>query len=220
MTTDNLESAAIKAAGRAARTSNSQREIPSEITLSNGIVLEVSPMPPMLLNSVMNSVPVPDVPKVWLEDKQREEENPNHPAYIQALQDRQLVIAKATADLIMAACTKVKYVPDGVVGPKDDSWLRLAKMAMIDFNPADEIERYLAWMRVYAVATLDDMNKTQSIPLQLAGISEAEVEEVTESFRSGEERGTDPEPPVEESSPDGDNLREIDSGNRTRARRA
>lgn len=214
------DTASIKLASEALRQDKSQRVIPSEITLSNGIVLNIKPCPPMLLNSVISAVPIPPIPTFFNDDKGREEENPNHPSYIQALQDRNLLISKATSDLLMFACTSIKDIPEGCVGPEDDSWLPLAKMAMIDFDPSDKVERYLAWMRVYAIATVDDMTRTQTLPIQLSGLGEAEVDEVIESFRGGEGEPADQDVPTPEPSSNGDNLHDINPRGRTRTRRA
>lgn len=183
------DSQSIRVASEAFQKAQAQTNVPSELVLSNGIVLKFRPMPPMLLNSITNSIPVPAVPKVWLEDKQREEENPNHPAYLQALQDRQNLITKASMDLIMYACTEVIHVPDNVWGPEDDRWLPIAKIAMMDFDPSDHAQRVLAWFKCYAIATVEDMTQSQMIPLQLAGITEVEVQEAVETFPGSEERG-------------------------------
>lgn len=209
-----LQSEGIKAASKAYQ--YQKNPVPDELTLSNGIRLRIKPIPPMLLNSVANSVPMPKIPKVWIEDKQREEENPNHPDYIQELADRQTKITLATINLIIYACTEVVETPDSVWSLDSDKWIPMVKMAGIDFDPEDEVQRYVTWMRNYAITTIDDLNRVQTVPMQLAGITEAEVSEVMESFRSGEERGTDSELPTGEPSSNGNHVG--DSGPRSRSR--
>src|SRR5688572_31752980 len=54
----------------------------AEFELSNGIVLELRPIPPHLLSAVNGSFQLPDAPKIWIEEKGREEENPNDPNYL------------------------------------------------------------------------------------------------------------------------------------------
>lgn len=210
VTEGELQSTGIKAAAKAANKKSA--EVPTQITLSNGVVLKVKPMPPMLLNSVANSIPEPEVPKVYLEDKGREEPNPNHPAYLRAVSDRAAAISLAMMNLILYACTEVISIPEGVMKVTDDGWLRLAKMAGINFDPDDEVERYIAWLRCYAVQTVGDLNLTQTVPLRLAGITEAEVEEAMESFRGGEGRDADSGLPVEIGSPNGHHLPDSDPG--------
>lgn len=196
----------IRAASAAAKRAESQRNIGSEVSLSNGIKLKFKAIPPMLLNSIGQAIPMPKIPKVWLEDKQREEENPNHPDYIQAIADRNNLVAKATMDLILYACVEVVDVPDGLIKEEDESWHVMARMASIDFNKDDPIERKLAWFRTYAIANMDDMNKVQTVPMMLAGLLEGEVAEAMEGFRGGEERGADSDIPTLEPAQNGNHV--------------
>jgi hypothetical protein len=211
MATENeIQSAAIKAASKAGKSKDSV--IPKRITLSNGIVLKVKPMPPMLLNSVANSIPEPEVPKVFLEDKGREEPNPNHPDYLRAVAERNSTISLATINLILFACTEIIEVPDDVWKLESDDWVPLAKMAKVNFDPKDKTERYLAWLRCYALQTIDDLNQAQMIPLKLSGITEEEVEEAMETFRGGEVGDTDQPISIEIGSSNGDHVSDSDTG--------
>jgi hypothetical protein len=201
-----LESKAIQAASKAL--SRASSEIPTELTLSNGIVLKLKNIPPLLINSVSNSIPEPEIPTVWIEDKEREEPNPNHPAYLAAKLKRDQELTLATINLILYAGTELKSVPKGVSGPDDDDWIPLAKMAGIRFDESNQIERYLAWLRSYALATLNDLEQAQSLPLKLAGITEEEVNAVADSFRSGEGGGADNTVPTEIGSANGNHVQQ------------
>ena len=214
-----LQSLGIKAAGQAAA-NGARREVPKSIKLSNGITLKVKPMPPMLFNSVVNSIPEPEVPKVYMEDKGRDEPNPNHPDYIKAVNERTVAISLATMNLILVACTEIEYLPDGMEGPESDDWPYLAEMAGITFDHSNKHERYLAWLRAYAISTVNDMTQVQTVPLMLAGVSEEEVDTAMDAFRSGEARDSDSGLPDEEHSPDGDNISDISSRPSRRVRRA
>lgn len=214
-----LQGQAIQAASKVMSTSK-KRELPKEIELSNGIVLSVKPMPPMLLNSVANSIPEPEVPKVYLEDKGRDEPNPNHPDYLRAVAERNAKVSLATINCILYACTTLKYVPDGMWKVEDDDWLPLAEMANIPFVTTDKVQRYLAWLRVYAIATVDDLSRVQTVPLMLAGITEEEVDEALSSFRSGEGRDADSGVSAEGVSANGNHVPDADTGPRPRTRRA
>lgn len=215
MTTENeLESAGIKAAAKAAKSQGFK--VPERVTLSNGIELLIKPMPPMLLTAVTTSVPEPPVPMIFLEEKGRDEPNPNHPDYVRAMDERAAVIGLATTNLILYACSSVVSVPEGIYKPEDEGWVKLTEMAGIKFDKDDPAERYLAWLRSYAVATMDDMKMVQNLPLQLAGISEAEVDEVEDSFRGTEERGAVEELPVEVGSENGNHVSSGAARGRTR----
>jgi len=199
-----LESKAIQAASNAYE--DKSFEVPRELVLSNGIILGIKNIPPLLINSVGNSIPEPDMPVTYIEEKDREEPNPNHPAYIRAMEKRDQELNLATINIILYAGTTLKHIPPGVFGPDDDDWIMLAEMAGIKFDPGNKVQRYLAWLRSYALATLKDLEQAQTLPLMLAGVTEPEVEKLSDSFRSGEERGTDS--PVSDAlgSKNGDNV--------------
>lgn len=215
-----LQSQGIRAAGQAAKEQIKVRNAPKTITLSNGIVLRVRSMPPLLFSSVTNSIPEPEVPKVYMEDKGRDEPNPNHPDYVKAMEDRTAAIALATMNLMLVACTSIDSIPEDCESPEDDGWLFQARMAGFEFNPNDRNERYLAWLRAYAIATVGDMQKVQTVPLQLAGVSEQEVDEAMDAFRSGEGRDSDSGVPSEGGSENGDNISELSPRLSRRDRRA
>lgn len=219
MSETQFESEAIRATSKVVKNSRN-REIPKEVVLSNGIVLSVKAMPPMLLNSVANSIPEPVVPKVYIEEKDREEENPNHPSYIKALEDRQTKIGMATNNLILYACTKIKELPEGIPGPDDDTWIPLARMSGLDIDNSDPVQRYVTWLKCVAIENVDDMTKAMQVPIMLAGVSEEEVADVMDSFRSGEGRSTDSELSPEQSSSNGNNVQNITSGGNRASRRA
>lgn len=211
------ESKAIQAAAKAAK--SKALELPTEIRLRNGVLLGIRPMPPLLLNSVANSIPEPEVPVFFNDEKGRDEENPNHPNYVKALEERNREINLATINLILYACTYIKEIPEGVEKPTDEGWHRLARMAGIDFNPEEEAECYLTWLRCM-VETGNDLLKLQTLPLQLAGVTEEEVDDLMESFRSGEERGADNPVPTEVGGTNGNHVQEPSARSRAGNRRA
>lgn len=161
------------------------------VTLSNGIVLRMKPMPPLLLNAIANGIPEPDVPMLYVPEDDRHEANPNDPNYQKALNDRLTNISLRIIDATLSVGTELISVPDNLVKPENDSWLNRIKLAGHIFDKESQEERYLAWLRFYAVETQADLNKINTIPLQLAGLQEAEVEEVINTFRGGEARGND-----------------------------
>lgn len=192
-----------------------------QITLSNGIVLRVKPMPPLLLNAIANSIPEPEVPMWWNEDDQRHEANPNHPEYQKALADRNATIGMRIIDATLSVGTELVAVPGTMIPPESDSWIRRLKLTGQDatFNPEDKEERYLAWLRLYAIETNADLEKVNSIPMQLAGLQEEEVAEAMELFPSGKTRGEDNGVSVENGVRNGHNVQPVAPRTRTRNRR-
>lgn len=180
----------------------------------------MKPMPPLLLNAIANSIPEPEIPMIYIEEDDRHEANPNHPAYQKALLDRANDIGMRIIEATLSIGTELVSVPEGLAKPEDDSWLRRAKIARHEFNQDDTEERYLAWLRFYAAEIQEDLNRINSIPLQLAGIQEVEVEKAIDTFRGGEERGADNGVSGEVSDQNGHNVPVAASGPRTRNRRA
>lgn len=181
----------------------------AEFTLSNGIVLSLKPVPPFLLAAVQSEYQTPDPPSVYMEEKGRDEPNPNDPAYIQTLERLEQQQQLALNSLILAVGTSVKFVPEGYSGPEESTWFEgihyLAKASgvEIDLDAEDEKKRYLLWLRYYALENSDDTILATTLPLQLGGIREGEVSEVLDSFRSLPQRGTDPDSSPEAGSSNG-----------------
>lgn len=174
----------------------------AEFTLSNGIVLTIKSVPPYLAQAVQNEFKMPQPPKVYMEEKGREEENPNDPAFLREINEIAEKQQLATNDLYLAVGTAIKSVPENMFGPDDDGWILQVEFASklvgtdLHIEREDQIKRYLHWLRFYALETGGDIALATSLPIQLAGIREGEVEEVIESFRSLPQRGSDSESPT------------------------
>src|SRR3972149_7775442 len=105
----------------------------NEIALSNGIVLRIKPMPPLLLNDIANSIPEPEMPKIFIEEDNRYEDNPDHPAYIKALNDRANEVGIRTINAIISVGSEVVSIPDGVLRPEDNGWPKRTKFTNYQF---------------------------------------------------------------------------------------
>lgn len=177
--------------------------------LSNGIVLKIKSVPPFLVQAVQNEFKPPTPPKVYIDEKGRDEENPNDPEYLRLLVDLDRQQELAINDLFLAWGTEVLSVPEGYFKPEEDDWMSLVEFAQnitgkeIHIDRNDKVKRYLNWLRFYALETGGDIALATSLPMQLAGIREGEVEEVMESFRSLPERRTDSQTPVEQGNNNG-----------------
>lgn len=171
----------------------------AEFELSNGIVLTLRPIPPLMLQAINQEFNPPPPPKVYMEEKGREEENPNDPAYLKSLEQLASDQDLAINDMILAMGTSVKSIPEGYFGPEDDDWIAPVEFAIslsgreILVNRENKIKRYLHWLRFYAMETGADIALATGLPMQLAGIREGEIEEVIDSFRGLPQRRTDPE---------------------------
>jgi hypothetical protein len=188
----------------------------AEFKLQNGIVLNLRPIPPLLIQAVNQEFHTPDPPKVYMEEKGRDEPNPNDPAYLKELERLAEAQDLAVESLTLAVGTSVKFVPEGMFKPEDDGWIEQIKFANklvgieMQIDEDDPTKRFLYWLRFYAMESASDIALVRGLPTILAGIREGEIEEVLDSFRRLPERGTDP---VSEAEAGGEN------GNRATRRR-
>lgn len=169
----------------------------AEFQLSNGIILRIKSVPPFLYQAVQNEFKAPPPPKVFIEEKGREEENPNDPEYIRLLIELDEQQSLAINDLFLAAGTEIISVPEGYYLPEEDGWIASVEFAQnitgkeLRIDRENPIKRYLHWLRFYALETGADIALATRLPMELGGIREGEVEEVMESFRGLPQRGTD-----------------------------
>lgn len=164
---------------------------PPVVELSNGIRLKARPVPPLLLRQVLLRIPDPPVPTVWDEDREREIPNPDSPAYAEALKARDEAQYMAVADVALMLGTTVDYIPEGLFGPDDEGWVDVLEMLDLQVDMTKHGQRYLAWIRFYALERNEDIALAIAAPLSLIGMTEAEVQSAIESFRSPTGRGTD-----------------------------
>lgn len=182
----------------------------AELTLSNGVVLDFRPVTPSLIGAVRADLEskYPSPPVTYLEAKGRDEPNPNDPAYQEQLRQAMAKTERILNDLVIAAGCDIKHVPEEVATLESDDWLQdprivVARSLGLDFDPGDPIQRKVVWLQYYAVENWADDRLFQSMPGQVAGISEAEVMAALASFRSDAERGADTGPAPEDPSVNG-----------------
>ena len=190
------------------------------IALSNGIVLRVKPVSPLLLRRATIHVADPKVPVVMIEEKGREEENPNDPDYLTAVADARTARGFAAMNVVLATGLAVESIPDGIPRPADDSWLEMLEAAEIEADVATSAKRFRLWCEVVALITPEDFEQVSLVALRLMGLTEEEVSQAVESFRSPEGRGVDPALPAPAHAPDGDRVPAAPRGGRRRDRRA
>lgn len=127
------------------------------VTLSTGVVVELHPVSSSLVEEMKAAIEMPPVPVVWIEEKEREEENPNDPRYIEAVEEVQRKRADSIFD---ALCTFGVELVDGL--PEDDVWLKKLKLLerrgalnLSGFNLEDEFDLEFLYKRYVAVAGTD-----------------------------------------------------------------
>lgn len=169
----------------------------ANFTLVNGIVLKLKPVAPYLLVAVEREFPDPEPPVTWIDEKERNEPNPNHPDHVKALEQNTWKKDLALNNLVLGVGTEFVSAPRGYYGPEEDEWLKVLEVAAsitekpLLFKKDDPTARYIAWLRFYALQSQVDITVVTTLTYQLTGIAEGEVDEILEAFQGGKGRGTD-----------------------------
>lgn len=183
-----VEMRALEAAAQARRDG---QQMPETVELSNGIVFRVKPVPPLAIRQATMRVAKPQVPKVLIKEKDREEENPSDPTYLEEMEAYEEATSLAALDAVLLLGTKVESLPEGIFPDKEDEWVEDLRFLGIEFDTENPRARYLAWLRFYAIGSDEDLVRLLAGPMAMAGVKEGDVAEAVASFRSGTARGTD-----------------------------
>ena len=197
----------------------SEAEKLTQVTLGNGVCLRIKKFPPFLIRQAITQIQKPKPPKIQLEDKDgAEEENPDDPAYQEALEEYELATTEKAIDTMLVAGTEIVSVPDGVY-PLDDvgDWAELLDFLGVTFDRNNKFGLYLTWLKLYVLSDPLDMETLMSALATTIGLSEEEVDQAVESFRSRKVGGSDNGSPPEDSG-HRDNVPTNRSGRRARSR--
>jgi len=163
-------------------------QVDQPVTLSTGVRAYVRPVAASLIDEVTARIRDPDVPTWHNPDKDRDEPNPNDPAYLRGLEDanRQRGIAAIDA-LVMFGVDLV----DGL--PEDDSWLAklryLEKRGHLDlssYDMDDQTDLEFLFKRFVAVASPDI-----ALISMRSGVQGEAVAQAARSFRGDDTRAAD-----------------------------
>lgn len=161
---------------------------PARFRCSSGVVLRLRKIPPFILKEVQASFRPPEVPKVYMDDKETSEENPSDPTYMRALRAYQSALGDALNGVMLVRGTEVESVPDGMPRPEDNSWVD-------DLNDLPGVEngalavpntprrRYYCWLKYVALTDSRDLTGLLRKLSELAGNTlEVDVARAVESF--------------------------------------
>lgn len=127
------------------------------VTLSTGVMVRLHPVSSSLVEEMKNAYEMPPVPVVFIPEKEREEENPNDPKYIDEVERVQSKRADAILDALVTFGVELV---DGL--PEDSSWLKRLKLLerrgnlnLSGFDLDDEFDLEFLYKRFVAVAGTD-----------------------------------------------------------------
>lgn len=167
------------------------------IELSNGIRLRVQRVAPLAIREATLRVEKPRPPKVLIEEKGREEENPADPDYLRELEEYEEATGLAAVNVVLLKGTSIEHVPEGMSRLEDGDWVEDCQFLGIEFDAENPRARYLAWLRFYAICSDADLLAVLGGLRQTSGVREEDVAKAAESFRGGEARGADSGGPPE-----------------------
>lgn len=152
----------------------------NEIVLNDGRKAIARPVSVSLIEAVTAQIKDPDIPMVYIEEKEREVANPDDPTYQRALEEANRKRGSASMDaLIMFGVELV----DGM--PEDDMWLQrlrnFAKHSGLDlseFDLDDPLDKEFVYKRYFAVPTkaLEQISRA-------SGLTNEEVAKQESSFQ-------------------------------------
>lgn len=159
-----------------------------EIIAGTGVKFRIVKVPPMILQEIGKQAMKgkPKIPVVYLEDKDREEENPNDPDYLNALEAWEAETAIRGVDLAIMYGTEVETIPEGIPSVKDDSWIEVVNILDIEV-PKNGKGRYLYWVKFCAAP--DDLENIVTAVSRVIGVTEQDVADSAELFRGKTKRG-------------------------------
>lgn len=164
----------------------------NHIRLSTGVVLRKKVYSKLLLKRVHDQFPSPKPPRVFLEEKGREEENPNDPAYLEAVERHASDLGERMIDAAIIKGTEIVSVPDGFSRPEDTEWQE-ENAAMSIEVPQSRAMRYLFWVKYEAAPADDDMVKLLRELLSMHGVTEEAVATEMDKFPGETARSEDPQ---------------------------
>lgn len=126
------------------------------VALSTGYHARVRPVAAGLIDQVVASVPLPKVPVVFVEEKQRNEPNPLDPDYIEALANAEQERTAAVIDAFIMFGYEITDMPDVSEWlPKLKMLERMKRLDLTQYDLNDELDRAYLFKRYIAVASAD-----------------------------------------------------------------
>lgn len=158
-------------------------------TLRSGVVLSLRKVSPVMVGKGLQQLVEPEVPQVYIEDKETYEENPGDPDYLKAKQAYILKRGAFMQDVYLGRGTELKHLPDSVAGPETDDWIYDAEFLGIKVtNRESKLARYIQWL-YFMLDTIEELQcLVQAAQAYNGLISEEEVLKEMYFFRHPEER--------------------------------
>lgn len=175
--------------GAVAATTAPISKIERRITLASGITFELRPVAGLLIRQAVANIPKPK-PPMHIDEARGGRETPNfdHPEYLAAVDIYNAATENAAMDVMLLRGTKlIEPLPDGIEGPQGNDWIEELDFLGVAV-PDTRLGRYLAWLKYAVFSDPDELIRATRSIARMSGLSEEDVIEAMDSFRSDAQR--------------------------------
>lgn len=167
-----------------------------EIVVSTGVKFGIRDVPVMAFRDLQKRLEQgrPHAPVHFIEDKGREEENPNDPDYQDALTKWNEETEMKLMDFVLMKGVEVTKITNGVEPIDSKNWAEECKYLGIEVADSGGV-RYLQWLKYVACPTADDISKLVLGAGRKLGVTEEDVAEAATIFQNRKERRANTKPP-------------------------
>ena len=167
-----------------------------KIAVSTGVVFKIGKIPLMVFDAInaQMSKKEPQVPMVYIQDKDREEYNDADPKYLMAIKKHDEELKRKLMDAVFVYGLSVEKVPDTVEKLEDESWVDKERMVGIEFDPGEKNSRFLSWVKYVACMDPKDYTDLFLACARTFGVTEEDVAMAATSFPNRAQRRANPRP--------------------------
>lgn len=161
---------------------------PDTFTSSSGVKFKLSKVNNLVIVEAAKKLKAPRVPVMYIEDKGRDEENPNDPDYVEALQTYQMEQGMLLVNTYLAFGTKIlsDSLPEDKLPLDDISWSDDLKETLDIDIPIKGKARYLRWLKFHLLGD-EDMNNLARAVMNFSGrVTQGDVAAAEENFRDNQ----------------------------------
>lgn len=147
----------------------------------DGVRVKINSVPSNLIQDALARLEPPEVPRFFNEDKAREEENPNHPGYLAAMEKYQEKRGAVSVEVMIMAGAELL---DGL--PENDKWLKelklLHKRGTLDLTWVDDWDDPFIQEFLFKKYKLTQTNIITAIGRR-TGVSQEGIDRAKRGFR-------------------------------------
>jgi hypothetical protein len=162
-----------------------KKEKVDEIVLSTGVVLKAKRVSSVLFAELARKFKEPEPPMWFNKENDREEENPNDPAYLRAKERYTTELGLAVLNAVILFGTCIVSIPKDIDALDSDGWKQKLLISGIDIGDTKDHE-YIAWIKYIATTGEDDYNKIETAVAGISNVLEDDVSNASPIFRDNE----------------------------------